>query len=76
MLGENDRLWFNVLSRRKEDSNIKMRLFDRYTKYLHDSEMNKFQFTPLENVGVPFENGKIILETSNEQAIGTIVFTF
>lgn len=53
-----------------------MKLFDRYTEYLNNEKLNLFQFTPLEKIGVPFENGKLTLETYNEKAVGTMVFTF
>jgi hypothetical protein len=75
-LWPNDYIWVDVLSRDPWDSQMKMKLFDRYTAYLCDERMNNFQFTPLKKVWVPFENWKMTLETSNENSIGAMVFTF
>ena len=75
ILEKNDLLRFNVITRKSNDENIKMKLFDRYTKYTIEDRYTKFRLTPIRKAGIPIENGKVTLRTSQETSIWAIVFT-
>lgn len=71
-----DLLRFDVLSRNENSQSVKLKLFDRYSGYLTNPEAAHLWFSYLRKVWMPFENGKIILETYDESFLGSMVFTF
>ena len=76
ILWEEDYLLLDLLSRSGDLSSDKMKLFERYRGILNNENMNKFRFSPLKRLKVPFSNGKMILKTWTEESIWAFVFNF
>ncbi len=76
ILRPDDYVRFDALSRDPNDTQMKIRLFDRYSSYLRNENKNDFYLTPLHKVGVPSDHWKMILETSNEPSTWAMVFGF
>lgn len=76
MLGDQDSLWIDIPSRVQNEHNIQLKLFENYSSYLDNEKRIKFWFYPLKKLGVPIENWKIILETSTENSVGSILFSY
>ncbi len=75
MLEPVDMMMFDVLGRHEDDVKVKMQVFNKYADYLSDPTMSKFMFSTLERVKIPFENGKLIIQTSEEPSIGAIKYS-
>ena len=77
ILKKDDLFWIEYLSLRtglnKEDD---FKTFDAYVKYLDEPKIMNHYFHPLEYVGVPFENGKMIVDMEYEDSAGALNFIY
>ena len=76
ILKKDDMLWVNAVLREGKSSVDDFKAFNCYVDYLKIPKTVEFYFTPLKRVGVPFENGKMIVEMNKEDVIGSLRFTF
>ena len=53
-----------------------IKIFKRARDRLSDMEYMKIYFQQLEKVGIPFDHGKMVLETSKEASVGVIKVTY
>lgn len=76
MLWENDSLWFDLPTRENDSQALKLKIFNRLTWYLNNEKRIKFLLEPLKSIWIFENNWKLILETSEEKSIWSIVFNF
>lgn len=74
LLNKWERIWLDVRLRQWTKAKDDMDLFNMYNKYLKTK--SKIFFLPLKRYWVPFEHGKMILSTHNEDSLGAIRFDF
>ena len=74
-LEEGDLLWIDVRIQPNPTMEENMKLFGHYTKYLDDGTEVRW-FSPLKNIGVPFNAGKMNLKMIQEQSVGALLFVF
>ncbi len=71
-----DKLWLDInITKNLNDINT-ARIFERYLKYLNNSEDVNFTLMPLKNIGFPLENGELILNMEKEQSLKALNFKF
>lgn len=76
VLQKNDLLWFDILWREDDSKIHELQLFDRYSGYIQNPKMIEFWWSPLKLLWIPLINGKTTLQTTKEEAVGAILFTF
>jgi hypothetical protein len=76
MLRQGDMLWVTAALREGKTSAADLKAFNCYVDYLKIPKTVEFYFGPLARVGVPFENGKMMVGMEKEGVIGALRFTF
>lgn len=76
ILGNEDYLWLDLPCRIKDTYQVQLQLFENYSAYLNIPLRVKFWFSPLSRLWIPLKNWKIVLETTNEPSIGSILFSY
>jgi hypothetical protein len=76
ILRKGDMLWVTAALREGKDSSDDFKVFNCYVDYLKIPKTVEFYFGPLARVGVPFENGKMIVDMDKEDVIGALRFAF
>ncbi len=79
LLDAKDFLWFDVYTRSEDDSQINLKIFNRYNEYISEEKNEKkvnFQFSVLKWLWVNPKDGRFVLEMKKESTIGTLVFSF
>lgn len=76
MLWPNDFLLLDLASREASDSNMKLKLFERYSQFLEIKDFNNFRFTPLKRLWIDMNSWKMVLKTSSEESIWSYAFKF
>lgn len=78
LLSKEDYLLFDVYTRKEDDNTVRLKIFNRYSEYLKPENISKthFQFSILDMLWIPRENGKFKLDMKKEDSIWALVFTF
>jgi len=74
LLNKWESLWLDVRLRGWTSAKDDLKLADLSSTYLKDEKYLKFYLYPLKKIGIPAENGKIILKTIKEPSINALRF--
>ena len=76
MLLPEDVLWLDVAARPDKSSETDITIFKHYTQYLEQKEYTDFQYSLLNNLGIPLATGEFTLQMIKEDAVGALKFQF
>lgn len=69
LINNGDMFLLDLITRNNESNE---KIFEKYSSYINIPEIASFYFNPLERIGVPFQNGEIILKMYEEENSGAL----
>jgi len=77
ILKKGELLWITQLPMRTGSGKEQdFKTFDAFCQYIHEPKIMQYFFDSLDYIGIPFQNGKMIIEMDEEKSSGALKFIF